>query len=156
MSGVCLVTSMPKWCWVSISMAKWLSNIVMLGCLRTAFISDSCISAPVLSAWCRMRNSECPPSRCRSNSPFSSRSNSTPQSMSACICDGASSTTFSTALRSLIQSPAIMVSSMCFSKLSTSMLVTDAIPPCAKYVFASSNVVLHTRATLPLSATFSA
>lgn len=36
---------------------------------------------------------------------------------------------FSTAARSLIQSPAIIVSSMCFSKLSTFKLVTDAIPP---------------------------
>lgn len=52
--------------------------------------------------------------------------------ISSCICAGASRTTFSTAVRSLIQSPAIIVSSICFSKLSTSRLVTEATPPWAK------------------------
>ena len=66
-------------------------------------------------------------------------SKSTPHLISSSICAGASRTTFSTAARSLIQSPAFMVSSMCLSKLSTSRLVTDATPPCAKYVLASSN-----------------
>lgn len=70
---------------------------------------------------------------------------------------GASRTTFSTAARSLIQSPAIIVSSMCFSKLSTFKLVTEAIPPCAKYVLASSCPALQISATLlPSLATFRA
>ena len=42
---------------------KWWLNIVMLGCLLIASMRLSWISAPVLSLWCRMRNSECPPSR---------------------------------------------------------------------------------------------
>ena len=51
-----------------------------------------------------------------------------------------------------------MVSLMCFSKLSVSVFVTAAIPPCALAVLASSSVVLHTKATrpLPLLLTFNA
>ena len=42
------------------------------------YLRDNTISAPVLSLWCRMRNSEWPPSRCRSNLPPFDLSNSTP------------------------------------------------------------------------------
>jgi len=158
MSGVRRVTSMPKWCWVMISTAKWFSRIVMFGWRRTASISPRWISKPVSSAWCRMRNSECPPSRCRSKSPFSFLSKFTPHFTRSRMPCGAFFTTCSTAAGSLMKSPAIMVSLICFLKLSTSMLVTEAIPPCALAVLASSNVVLHTMATLPLpaSATFRA
>ena len=69
------------------------------------------------------------PSRCRSNSPFSLRSKFTPHFTSSAICSGALRTTCSTARRSLMKSPAIIVSSICLSKLSTARLVTEATPP---------------------------
>ena len=52
-------------------------------------------------------------------------------------------------------SPAISVSCICFQNR-LFVLVTEAMPPCAKLVFASSNNVLHNIATLPLWATFKA
>ena len=64
---------------------------------------------------------------------------------------GALRTTCSTAIGSLNQSPATIVSWMCFSKSSTARLVTEAIPPCALVVFASSSVVLQHSAILYFS-----
>ena len=99
--------------------------------------------------WWRMRNSggrllcagqTLRPPFCRSSLPFDK------------LLDlfGALRTTFSTASRSLIQSPAIMVSSICFSKLSTARLVTEAIPPCAKNkCLPLPNLPLQMRATVP-------
>ncbi len=139
-----------------ISIAKWFSNMSISGLLLTASIRLSWISNPVLSAWWSMRNSECPPSRWRSKEPSSFLSKSTPHLISCRICSGAPVTTFFTASRSDSQSPATIVSCICLSKSSTSILVTDATPPCARAVFASSRVVLHISATFPFEATLRA
>ena len=141
-----------------ISTAKWFSSTSIWGFCRTASISPRWISKPVSSAWCRMRNSECPPSRCRSNCPSSFLSKLTPQLTNSSIPLGALRTTCSTAAGSLSQSPATIVSWICFSKSSTIRLVTEAIPPCAFAVLASSSVVLQHKAILylPVRATLSA
>ena len=89
-----------------------------------------------------MRNSLCPPSFPNENSPFNSLSKSAPQLIISLIRSTPSVTTICTISGFDNPSPAIKVSSICFSKLSFSKSVTPATPPWAYFVFVSSLAAL--------------
>ena len=144
----------PRRLEVITSTSVWSSSTVIPGVRRTVSISWRCTAAPVASVACTMRRALCPPSRVRCSSPFSSE-NGTPSDCSQAMAAGAFSTTWRVAGRSLRPAPAISVSLMWASKLSSSAS-TAAMPPWAWLLAPSSRLRLVSTATRCVGASSSA
>ena len=87
----------------------------MFGFSCAFLINARCISKPVLSLWCNILYSECPPSRASEYFPVLSLSNCAPHSINSSIRSVDSRIVKETIFLLFKPAPASMVSIICFS-----------------------------------------